>query len=373
MNFCNKNWYQKEERPSSPPQTMNTNTNTNLNLAHNPTSAQATGQEPVNDHVIQQQGIHQTITTFYTLKCRVEYAGDIDAFVSKMVAKFGFYTEWGFLISIAHIALYPPYQAARRYLGDMSEYCNERADYEITFLSPVDWGEMREFLASIDDLHVMEQTVLPVHIYDAKPDRAVKIGSLRLRLRRVPREWHETNNEIASWIERWRQSDRELVDEISADLLYIPPEPEEDDDRDEIESKSDDRDEIESNSEEVEAVFRQLDADISADVLYIPPEPEEDDDRDEIESKSSQVPDTIFLKVNGCCSICLDEWAEEAVEVCSTVKSTLLVGLNFALVELDRPVVVLKCGHPLHLACVKSLLMENEAAIRCPMCREPFY
>ena len=81
------------------------------------------------------------------------------------------------------------------------------------------------------------------------------------------------------------------------------------------------------------------------------------------------VPERVFLAEGETCSICLEPFTAEAVNVAAAQKGAEAAA---ALQALDPPVVALRCGHALHVECAEAAVSAAAARhVRCPLCREP--
>ena len=82
-------------------------------------------------------------------------------------------------------------------------------------------------------------------------------------------------------------------------------------------------------------------------------------------------------KDGDCCSVCLEDFDEDAI-VASSSSSSSSSGLEQGshvqarLLALRPPVVALRCGHALHLECAEQCVRAAAGRhVRCPLCREP--
>merc|ERR1719362_49801 len=84
----------------------------------------------------------------------------------------------------------------------------------------------------------------------------------------------------------------------------------------------------------------------------------------------SSMPARIFMVEGDFCSVCLQPFSAEAVQATVTMDEVDMACK--ALQTLEPPVVVLCCGHPLHVGCAEAAVRASEARhVRCPLCREP--
>jgi len=84
------------------------------------------------------------------------------------------------------------------------------------------------------------------------------------------------------------------------------------------------------------------------------------------------VPDRIFFTRDESCSICLDEWTEDALALVAA--APLASEAAVSLREKTNPacLVLPRCGHVLHLACAQDILTAGAGRHqRCPLCRQP--
>lgn len=80
--------------------------------------------------------------------------------------------------------------------------------------------------------------------------------------------------------------------------------------------------------------------------------------------------DSVFLRSGDSCPICLEAFSEHAVQVAS--RGGPGAEVSRTLLGLVPPVVVLRCGHPLHGECAEAAVASGGARhVRCPVCREP--
>jgi len=78
----------------------------------------------------------------------------------------------------------------------------------------------------------------------------------------------------------------------------------------------------------------------------------------------------VYLQKGESCSVCLEEFTPEAVQVAFSGKPVYDICAD--LVKLAPPIVALRCGHPLHVECAEAAVAAGGARhVRCPMCREP--
>ena len=85
-------------------------------------------------------------------------------------------------------------------------------------------------------------------------------------------------------------------------------------------------------------------------------------------------PAQIYLQEGSVCSVCLDAFSAEAVAVVagSVAEPSGVAEACRKLRQLEPPIVVLRCGHPLHIECAEAAVTASAARhVRCPLCREP--
>jgi hypothetical protein len=81
------------------------------------------------------------------------------------------------------------------------------------------------------------------------------------------------------------------------------------------------------------------------------------------------IPDRVFLAPGEVCPVCLDEFDSAASDCAASLRGADAAG---ALQGLTPPVVALRCGHPLHVACAEAAVSNaGNRHMRCPLCREP--
>ena len=86
-----------------------------------------------------------------------------------------------------------------------------------------------------------------------------------------------------------------------------------------------------------------------------------------------------FLEKDDCCGICLDEFEPQAVDLVSAYNDDMGLKhsreLGPALRNLNPPILLLRCGHVLHLDCGKNIFRSNPEDFsrhhRCPFCKTP--
>lgn len=80
--------------------------------------------------------------------------------------------------------------------------------------------------------------------------------------------------------------------------------------------------------------------------------------------------DRVYLKKGDSCSVCLDTFPDSAADVAASGKP--IAEICEELLREFPPIVVLRCGHPLHVECAEAAVAAGGARhVRCPLCREP--
>ncbi|CAK9088183.1 Uncharacterized protein SCF082_LOCUS41646 [Durusdinium trenchii] len=89
-----------------------------------------------------------------------------------------------------------------------------------------------------------------------------------------------------------------------------------------------------------------------------------------LEVMMASTPDVIFLNSGAICSVCLDEFSEDAARLV-TESSSVEIACK-GLQVLDPSIVALRCGHPLHVECATAAVSASSSRhVRCPLCRQP--
>ena len=87
-----------------------------------------------------------------------------------------------------------------------------------------------------------------------------------------------------------------------------------------------------------------------------------------LEAVTTATPSHVFLAEGDVCPICLEDIGSAAAIVAVTAPEELRTTLQ----ALRPPLVVLRCGHALHLECAETTVhFANGRHMRCPLCREP--
>ncbi len=83
----------------------------------------------------------------------------------------------------------------------------------------------------------------------------------------------------------------------------------------------------------------------------------------------SAAPAKIFVAAGDMCSVCLDDFTDTVTQAALALPTP---EARKVLQKATPPVVALRCGHCLHIACAEQAVAAALARhVRCPLCREP--